>query len=118
MVNDISILSGIIIFFIAVGVALPFVNGAFGNEQTTSLNVDSFVGNVTYKATDINDEGDGGWFSYPVGVLNAFKVLASIIAMFFWSFQVPYFVELLIFMPLRLVLVFIIARNIWIGGGG
>ena len=45
--------------------------------------------------------------------------LASMFSMLVWSFGgIPFWLELLLFVPLRIVLVLLIVRNIWIGGGG
>ena len=104
MVNDITIIFGIIVFFVSIGIIAPFLNAEFNSSipqfSTTAL-------------TDDIDEGE------IKSDINAFKVFASVFSMFFWTFgEIPAFVDALIFIPLRLILALIIARNIWIGGGG
>ncbi len=105
MVNDITIIGGIIFIFIIIGAVLPFINSEFGEPED--------LVNPQVIADTIGAEED------TIGsVLSGFTVIKSVFLMFFWSFQVPLIIELVIFMPLRILLALIIARNIWVGGGG
>jgi len=46
------------------------------------------------------------------------SVIWSVVKMFFWTFgSIPTWLDLIVFLPLRIILALIIARNIWIGGG-
>ena len=102
-VNDISIATGIILVFVLLGLLLPFVNESFG-ETGTNLDPESVETNV---GQDIEN----------VSAISAFKVLLSVLKMFFWTFgDLPFWLDG-VFIVFRLQLAFIIARNIWIGGG-
>jgi hypothetical protein len=105
MANDMIIIYSIMVFFIILGGLLPFVQDAFGQSQTTDQ-TKPFIDDLTHKATRIS-------------TTNAFSILLSVIKMFFWTFgTLPFIIDLVIFIPLRIILVATIARNIWIGGGG
>lgn len=105
-VNDISIITGIIILFVALGTMLPFIREDFGQTQTTDYLIDDFNQGI---ANDVDT----------VGNVSAFNVIISIFKLFFWTFgEIPLLIDALLFIPLRIILVLTIARNIWIGGGG
>ena len=105
-VNDMTIIFGLIAFFVFIGVVTPFINAEL-NTNLTEFNPEQFTGNV--------NTGDLEGVTAPV---NAFKVLGSVLSMFFFTFgSIPTFIDVAIFIPLRLLLVLIISRNIWIGGG-
>jgi len=119
MANDITILGGIMLFFIVVGAIVPLVNATFESDDQPRQDIYNFTGNVSEVAKDLSDNSiDPTWLN-PTGSLNALTVLTSILSMFFWTFgAIPFWLDLVIFLPLRLIFVSIIARNIWIGGGG
>ncbi|KKN07612.1 hypothetical protein LCGC14_1065190 [marine sediment metagenome] len=103
-VNDISIATGIILVFVLLGVLLPFVNDAFDVEGS-DINTQSLETNVGEEIENINSIG-------------AFTVLLSVLKMFFWTFgDLPFWLDA-IFLVFRIMLALIIARNVWIGGGG
>lgn len=106
------------VFFILVGAVLPFVNSTFQQTETFQ-DFGNFTGNVTDSAKELSDKTIEPTWLNPVGSLNALSVLASILKMFFWTFgDLPFWIDIVLFIPLRLIFVAIIARNIWIGGGG
>jgi hypothetical protein len=133
-VNDITIIGGIIMFFIAVGTLLPFIQMEFttstsnpgngfhnGSNIINQSNIDVLGRNATYHSSGI-----GWWESIGLGfVSNALydstsfvSVLFSIVSMFFWTFgNIPFWIDMIVFMPMRIMLLFIIIRNIWPGGG-
>ena len=102
MVNDMTIIYGFVTFFVLIGIVTPYINAEFNssypvNDAETLIDID------TDKA---------------VSSVSAFKVIGSVITMFFWSFgNLPVWLDLVLFLPLRVVFYLIIARNIWIGGG-
>lgn len=102
--NDVGIIIGIVSIFLAVGIALPYVNQAFDGDQSINADID---GLSTQAGQDVEN----------VSSINAFTVLLSMLSMFFWTFgSLPFWLDAF-FIILRLTLVITIARNIWIGGG-
>lgn len=104
-INDISIIAGIIMAFVLLGVLMPFVTSEF---NATAENVD-----VDKLEKDIGDKVD----NYNRISLNAFDIFKSVFFMFFWTFgALPFWLDA-IFLVFRIILVVTISRNIWIGGG-
>lgn len=127
MVNDVSIISGIIIFFIASGIILPFVNDSFGGNPSGN-DVKGLLGANFYGTQENNTDCTfvfTGVSYIPVcyeqqakDSVNAFDVLISIGKMFFWTFgDLPVFIDLLIYLPLRIILLFLGYRAIRGGSG-
>ena len=113
MSNDITILYGIIILFVAVGALLPGFQKEFGQEVGQDWRSDT--DNIhNEQVSGIQD--DTGWLGVAPSV---FSVIKSIASMFIWTFGgLPWWLDLFLFVPLRLIAFGIVARNIWIGGGG
>ena len=105
MTNDMTIFYGIAVFFIVLGGVLPFIQSDFG-QATIDNQIDPLkdgLNNAVEESTKIN----------------AFDVIVSMFKMLFWSFgDIPLLLELIVFEPVRLLMYFIFARNIWVGGGG
>lgn len=104
--NDVSIITGIVAFFVLMGVFLPYahtITGSTGEDISTDVDgVQSDIGGTA-------DEPDkiGTW-----------KIIGSVMSMFFWTFgALPFWLDA-VFVILRITLAITIARNIWIGGGG
>ncbi len=121
MVNDISIIATIIAIFLLVGTTLPFINESFGisPEETSCfriLELEEELGNATQSVEkkglfDITN-------TRRIGSVGIFDVFGSIVKMFFWTCgSLPLFIDLF-FLLIRIILYIIIARNLWIGGGG
>lgn len=103
--NDAVIIFGICTFFVALGTLLPLVNEGFGGSDVTSTDAEQFKDTVGEAGAD-------------AGSLSIWDVLVAIGKMFTWSFGAIWWpFEVLLLVPLRVVLYFVIARNIWIGGG-
>ena len=103
MVNDMTIIFTIVTIFIAVGFFAPIINDEFGSSYNAN-DPSSIEGDID---PDTLDGGVNGW-----------QIIKSIFSMFFWSFGVlPTFIDIVIFFPLRIILVLTISRNIWVGGG-
>ena len=104
-VNDISILAAIFSVFVLLGVMLPFIEAEFEN-QSSSVDVAGLE-------ADVGQEIKGD-----INAISAFKILLSIVTMFFWTFgTLPFWLDSL-FVVVRIIFIFIIARNVWVGGGG
>ncbi len=88
---------GVMMFFLALGVLLPFINAAFDQPATTQ--------NLNGLPTSSDDlETD------TVGIL---EVLVSVATIIFWSFgQVNLFIDLLILTPLRILAIYLFARMV------
>ena len=100
--SDTAIISTIFIIFVFLGTLLPFINEAFGQDEST-LN----VAKVQFE-TGQNIKGQD--------TINFGTVVVSILSMFFWTFgSIPQILDLLLFVPLRLifaVLLFKLARGV------
>jgi hypothetical protein len=103
MSNDITIIVSIVLFLMLVGAAIPLINDSFSSTYTTTAN-----GTVLYNSVEAESGG---------GALTIWSVLSSMIASIFWTFGVADWLNLFVFMPLRLLLLLLLARNIWVGGG-
>ena len=96
------IITSICLLFVAIGIFLPIVNEAVGNDDSPlyRTNLDDDI-----SATD--------WT-----VVGFWNVFLSVLSMFFWTFgAIPIWLDA-VFMVLRIILVLTVARNVWIGGGG
>ena len=102
--NDIGYIYTIIIIFVILGFFLPFIHQAVGSEEYSQPLITQLTGTI-------NSDG--------ITAVNAYTILVSIGSMFVWSFGfVPTAIDIIILIPLRLILLTVIARNVWIGGGG
>ena len=100
MVNDMTILGGIVIIFVFIGFVTPFINEEFSGTAA-EYNVDDVTGDLDTP-----------------NAVNAFTILISIFKIFFWTFgSIPTWLDVILFTPMRIILALIIARNVWIGGG-
>ena len=103
MANDMTILGGIIFILIFSSVIATYINSEF-NAGLPENNIDNLESDISTKAHE--------------NELNAWTVFGDIIAMFFWSFgNLPIWLDLVIYLPLRIIMYFIIIRNVWVGGG-
>lgn len=103
--NDAVIIFGICAFFLALGVLIPLVSDDFGGEAITATDTDEF-------RDDIEEAGENA------GTITAWEIIKAVAGMFSWTFGTIWWpIDALILLPLRVVLYFVIARNIWIGGG-
>lgn len=104
MANDMTIIFGILAFFIILGSIIPYVNAEYGSSYTTP-NVAGFEEQVVSESDSIGS------------VVSGWKVLASVLTMFFWSFAgISIFLNIVL-LPVRIIFWMTIIRNIWIGGG-
>jgi len=101
--SDIHYLIAFVIPFFVLGIISPLLNEEF-SADLDECNDDS----------GLLDEGDAESGSY----LTFWHILGNILLLPFWTFGLPGWLNLWILLPIRIVFAFIIARNIWIGGGG
>ena len=102
-VNDMTIIFGLISFFVFIGVVTPFINADL-NSNLPEFSPEQLTANINTEEAK--------------SAVSAFKVLGSVLSMFFFTFgSIPIFIDVAVFIPLRLLLVLIVARNVWIGGG-
>lgn len=93
--SDTAILTGIVIFFVVLGVILPFVQADFGQTKTNFdvKGLQTGTGNSLESADSI-----GGAIS------TTSKILFSVLTMFFWTFgAIPLIMDLILFVPIRIV---------------
>lgn len=97
--SDTGILLTILIIFVLLGALLPFLHEAFGQDQT---NVNA--GGVAFATGQNIDEASG------VTILD---VIFSIVTIFFWTFgNIPLLMDLILFVPLRIIFIVILYRNL------
>ena len=139
MVNDTSIIYGIIVFFIMLGVIIPLVNEAFDSEEVSTIDVQTLIqtgGSVTL------DNATHTCVSVPAGIWGIFgftidqcyeleegqivenrdvswlSYIFSIASIFFWTFGAVFWViDLFILLPMRLLLAWLIYRALRSGSG-
>jgi hypothetical protein len=103
--NDVSISAGIIIFLLAVGAVLPYVRADLTGNSGSTINTGAPASAMAAAAT--------------ASTISIWGVMFSMAKMLVWSFgDINAWFDLIIFEPMRMIMYFIIARNIWIGGGG
>lgn len=104
-INDVSISAGIIIFLLAVGAILPFIRADFTGNAGSTINTGAVSSAMASQTASQSSIG-------------IFSVIFSMAKMLVWSFgDINAWLELIIFVPMRMIMYFIIARNVWIGGG-
>lgn len=97
-----SIMFTIVSIFVFIGVLIPYIQADIGVSQTSS-SADDLVDTIGQESS--------------ISSINAFDIIGSVFKMFFWTFgDLPFYIDL-IFVPLRIILALVIARNIWVGGG-
>ena len=106
-INDISIIAIISFIFFLTAIIIPFANEATGGTADT-FNTENLEGNVKVDAENVN-------------VLNAFDVLLTMLKLALFDFSntlgLPFWLDALYTM-LAIIFIIVIARNIWVGGGG
>lgn len=96
-VNDATILAGIAFFLFAVGFAVPYINAEF-----STANSSSYDPNAVAAAVAAANPGTA--------------TISGFLSLLIWTFNVPAWLGI-IFLVIRMTGYFILARNIWIGGG-
>ena len=86
--SDTTIIYGMVFFFIFLGLVMPFIDQAFSREVTN------------YDLQGIEDTAGQNITSNPITIG---EIILSIFLMFFWDFNTPLVIQLLILLPLRIV---------------
>lgn len=98
--SDVAIFAGFVTFFLLLGAAAPYLNAEF-NSRLNDNNYDSI--DQTTAASQSVDFAD---------------VLLSMITIFFWSFgNIPFLIDIIVFLPARLIMLFMLVRLIRGVGG-
>ena len=115
MVNDVSIITGLIAVFLIVGTFLPILQDGFGTPIDN--NPISFVASNLLNATGQMGEKTTAVDVASIGSLGFFDFVLSIIGMFTWTFgALPFWLDL-IFLIGRITLLLLLIRLIRSGGG-
>lgn len=105
-INDISIIAILSSILLATAIIIPFVNVEFGTTSDT-FDDEAFKTNVKDEAENVN-------------TISAFTILTTFLKLAFFdvgnSLGLPFWLDAL-YTLIGLILILVIARNIWIGGG-
>ena len=145
MANDITIAFGIMFFLMIIGAAVPFINADFDTAITSNVNgtmvydaiADDFVPASEFNCTQFYEQYAAGYGLTPpiseqtarayglprcpgtITTSSIWTIIGSMFGMMFWSFGgIPVWLDITLFMALRITFFLLIARNIWVGGGG
>ncbi len=106
-INDISIIALIIFVFLGTSIIIPFVNNEFATTGD--------IFNSTIFEQNVKDDAEN------VNVLSAFEILITTLKLAFFDFGntlgLPFWLDA-IYSILAIIFILVIARNIWVGGGG
>ncbi len=106
-INDISIIAIFTFIFFATALIIPFINSEFGTSSS-NLDTDSITGEIK--------EGAGS-----VTAISAFGILTTVLKLAFFDFGntlgLPFWLDA-IYTVIAILFILVIARNIWVGGGG
>lgn len=110
-INDISIITIIVLIFLGSSLIIPFLNDEFGTTGGV-FNNDKLTGEIQDGAKKIPEASAFD--------TDAFTVITTTIKLAFFdvgnSLELPFWLDLL-YTVLAIVLILTIARNVWIGGG-
>lgn len=105
-INDISIIAVLSFILIGTAVMIPFAS-SITNENFDTFNESTFERNVKNDAEN-------------AGTISAFTILITFFKLAFFdvgnSLGLPFWLDA-IYTVIGLVLILVIARNIWVGGG-
>lgn len=105
MANDVGIIFGILVFLVGCNILIPVISSEFSNTVTSS--------SVSDTTGVVEGEFESG------SSTTIFSVLKVIAGVLLWSFgNIWVYLDLMLFLPLRIAMYFLLARNIWPGGGG
>ncbi len=106
-INDVSILAIFIFIFFATALVIPFINAEFGTSAS-NLNTEGITDEIQQEASSVT-------------TISAFGVILTILKLAFFDFGntlgLPFWLDG-VYTVLATLFIFLIARNIWVGGGG
>lgn len=106
-INDISIIAIFTFIFFTTALIIPFVNSEFATGAS-NLDTDSITGEIKEGANSIT-------------AISAFGILTTVLKLAFFDFGntlgLPFWLDG-IYTVIAVLFILVIARNIWIGGGG
>ncbi len=115
--NDMGILITILFIFILTAAFLPIIQAEFGDDDFVSNDVDGLI-------TGIPDNVCAGTIFDVVCLttvaIAGVSIVLGFFKMFFWTFgDLPFLLDLMIFVPLRIIFVFLLIKFIpQVGSGG
>lgn len=110
-VNDITIISVLVFIFFLTALIIPFINAEF-TTGFVEPNTDNIAGEIVQQSEDIEVR---------ITDISAIGVMLTVLKLAFFDFGnslgLPFWLDS-IYTILGIILILVIARNIWIGGGG
>ena len=105
--NDVHLLWTIIVILFSLGLIVPYIDNYFTNSS------------IDYNIEDVGEGVAVGLPDSPADVENvgALDLVTSILSMFFWSFSVNIWINILLLEPMRIIFYILIYRLIRSGGG-
>jgi len=97
MANDVHYIFLFSFFFLMLGLIAPLLNLEFG---------------LTYDVNEFESPDEEGYSTFTIS-----SILINLLAIPFWTFGFPWWINLWVLLPIRIPFWFVIARNIWVGGG-
>jgi len=107
--SDTAILTTIVLFFVVLGTVLPFIQQDF-SQDVIDLDVKGIQTDSGQSVEGVNSIGGA--------IVVTSTILFSIITMFFWTFgAIPVIIDLLLFVPIRIVFVVLLFKLVRGVGG-
>jgi len=95
------------VIFSLLGLIAPLIDAEISNIEAQTSNSIDIGESISLEIETV--------LGVPIEVLS---IIGNFFALPFWTFGLPIWVNLWILAPFRSIYIFIIARNIWVGGGG
>ena len=110
-INDISIIAILLFILVGTAIIIEYINSEFETSSDT-FDTDEFQSGVKGQAEEVK----GG-----IADITAVRVFVNIFKLAFFDFgntlELPFWLDA-VYTVLAIILILVIARNIWVGGGG
>ena len=110
-VNDITIISVLVFIFFLTAIIIPFINSEFATGFVEP-NTDGLAQEISDKSEEISGR---------ITDISAIGVMITVLKLAFFDFGnslgLPFWLDAM-YTILGIILILVIARNIWVGGGG